>query len=83
MNYKSIYTSPRFDDEEDEKKQKMPDPFSDRFLKTRQIVLTGEVNKELADSIAKQLLILDAEDSKSPTELTSTLPNHTTTLHFF
>jgi ATP-dependent Clp protease protease subunit len=66
MNYKSIYSSPRFDDEDDEKKQKMPDPFSDRFLKTRQIVLTGEVNKELADSIAKQLLILDAEDSKSP-----------------
>ena len=66
MNYKSIYTSPRFDDEDEEKKQKMPDPFSDRFLKTRQIVLTGEVNKELADSIAKQLLILDAEDSKKP-----------------
>ena len=60
MNYKSIYTSPRFDDEDEEKKQKMPDPFSDRFLKTRQIVLTGEVNKELADAIAKQLLILDA-----------------------
>ena len=51
MNYKSIYTSPRFDDEDEEKKQKMPDPFSDRFLKTRQIVLTGEVNKELADAI--------------------------------
>ena len=58
MNYKSIYTSPRFDDEDEEKKQKAPDPFTDRFLKTRQIVLTGEVNKELADSIAKQLLIL-------------------------
>ena len=66
MNYKSIYTNPRFDDGEEEKKQKAPDQFSDRFLKTRQIVLTGEVNEELADSIAKQLLILDAEDSKSP-----------------
>ena len=66
MKLKSIYTSPRFDDEEDEKKQKAPDPFTDRFLKTRQIVLTGEVNKELADSIAKQLLILDADDPKSP-----------------
>ena len=66
MNYKSIYSSPRFDDEDDEKKQKMPDPFSDRFLKTRQIVLTGEVNKELADAIAKQLLILDSENSKAP-----------------
>ena len=66
MNYKSIYTSPRFDDEDEEKKQKMPDPFSDRFLKTRQIVLTGEVNKELADAIAKQLLILDSEDEKAP-----------------
>ena len=66
MNYKSIYTSPRFDDEDEEKKQKAPDSFTDRFLKTRQIVLTGEVNKELADSIAKQLLILDSEDNKSP-----------------
>ena len=49
---KAIYGSPFLDDEEnEEKKAKAPDPFSDRFLKTRQIILTGEVNKELADEI--------------------------------
>lgn len=58
--------TPRLDDEDEEKKQKMPEAFADRFLKTRQIILTGEINKELADSIARQLLILDAEDEKSP-----------------
>ena len=56
----SLYTSPRFDDEDEEKKQKREEPFADRFLKTRQIILTGEINKELADSIARQLLILYA-----------------------
>lgn len=65
MNTKLIYESPLLDDEE-EKKQKVPEQFSERFLKTRQIILTGEINKELADSIVRQLLILDSEDEKSP-----------------
>lgn len=65
MNTKSLYNSPLFDDEEDEKKQKAPEQFSEKFLKTRQIILTGEINKELADSIVRQLLILDSEDEKS------------------
>ena len=66
MNTKSLYNSPLFDDEKDEKKQKAPEQFSEKFLKTRQIILTGEINKELADSIVRQLLILDSEDEKSP-----------------
>ena len=67
MKFSSIYNVPLADDDEEEKKnQKAPDPFSDRFLKTRQIILTGEINKELADSIVRQLLILDSEDSKAP-----------------
>ncbi len=61
-NIQSIYVSPHFDDDdEEEKKQKKEEPFADKFLKTRQIILTGEINKELADSIARQLLILDSE----------------------
>ncbi len=64
---KSIYASPLFDDDEEEKKApKMPDPFSEKFLKTRQIILTGEINKDLADQIVRQLLILDTDDSKAP-----------------
>lgn len=66
MTTKSIYNVPLFDDEDEEKKQKAPEQFSDKFLKTRQIILTGEINKELADSIVRQLLILDSEDEKSP-----------------
>ena len=66
MTTKSIYNAPLFDDEDEEKKQKAPEQFSDKFLKTRQIILTGEINKELADSIVRQLLILDPEDEKSP-----------------
>ena len=62
-----MYNSPLFDDEEEEKKTpKAPDPFSERFLKTRQIILTGEINKDLADEIARQILILDSEDDKKP-----------------
>ena len=60
----SIYSTPRFDDDEEEKKQKKEEPFADRFLKTRQIILTGEINKELADAIARQLLILDSESNE-------------------
>ena len=62
---KSIYESPVFDDE-DKKDSKPVEQFTEIFLKTRQIILTGEVNKDLADSIARQLLILDAEDSSKP-----------------
>ncbi len=63
-NIQSIYVSPHFDDDdEEEKKQKKEEPFADKFLKTRQIILTGEINKELADSIARQLLILDSESN--------------------
>ena len=66
MRIKSLYNSPLFDDEDKEEKQKPQDQFLDRFLKTRQIILTDEINKALADQIAKQLLILDSEDEKAP-----------------
>ena len=63
----SVYKSIVLNDEDDEKKkEKAPAPFADRFLKTRQIILTGEINKDLADEIARELLILDSEDPKAP-----------------
>ena len=61
----SIYMS-FYNNEEKECKKDFQNPLSEKFLKTRQIILTGEVNKELAEAIATQLLILDSDDSKSP-----------------
>jgi len=51
--------------EEKEKNQKndTPDAFNVKFLKTRQILLSGEINKALAEKIIKQLLILEADSS--------------------
>lgn len=60
-------------DEEEEKeteqdkapKNDAPDAITSKFLKTRQILLSGEINKPLAEKIIKQLLILEA-DSDDP-----------------
>ncbi len=58
----------RYDDEdeeekkEDDKKASGPD-WSDKFLKTRTILLSGEVNKPLAERIVRQLLLLEAESA--------------------
>lgn len=55
--------------EDDEKKKKtpeMPDPLTEKFLKTRQILLSGEINKDLAEKIVRQLLVLEADNDKDP-----------------
>ncbi len=53
-------------DKEDEKKKmpEMPDPLTEKFMKTRQIILSGEINKDLAEKIVRQLLVLEADDDK-------------------
>jgi len=52
------------EDEEDKKEEKPQAPdLSDKFLKTRTILLTGEVNKALAERIVRHLLLLEAESS--------------------
>ena len=62
------------DDQEQEEEQsgkqssKVSDAISTKFLKTRQILLTGEVNKALTEKIVKQLLILEA-DSDEPIKI--------------
>ena len=56
-------------DEEEQEQEKTPespaDALSAKFLKTRQILLSGEVNKALTEKIIRQLLILEA-DSEEP-----------------
>lgn len=53
------------DEKKEEKKQEGQDPLAEKFLKTRQILMSGEVSEELADKICRQLLILEA-DSNDP-----------------
>lgn len=53
-------------DKKDEKEEgQNADELSMKFLKTRQILLSGEVNKALAEKVVRQLLILEA-DSDDP-----------------
>lgn len=52
------------DDEDKKKKEEGQDPFAEKFLKTRQILLSGEVSEDLAEKIVRQLLILEAESDK-------------------
>jgi ATP-dependent Clp protease, protease subunit len=57
----------RFDEEEeeDEKEQarRPDDALAERFLKTRTILLTGEINKELGERVIRQLLLLESLSS--------------------
>lgn len=52
--------------EDDEKKKSgaKPDALAEKFLKTRQILLSGEINKELAQTVNKQLLLLESDGTK-------------------
>ena len=60
---KSIFDSPFLNKDEEEKSSpKMPESVTEKFLKTRQIILSGEINKDLAEKIVSQLLVLEADD---------------------
>ena len=52
--------------DEDEKKKEGAgqDALAEKFLKTRQIILSGEVNHENAEKVIKQLLLLEADSDK-------------------
>lgn len=65
----------RYQDEEQEEEQEAAekqaegmDPLAHKFLKTRQILLSGEINKPLAEKIIRQLLVLEA-DSDDPIKI--------------
>jgi len=49
------------DDDDVQEKEKAPvlDPLAGRMLKTRTILLSGEINKELAEKTIRQLLLLE------------------------
>lgn len=53
-----------FAEGEDGKKNEKSEGVQEKLLKTRQIVVSGEVNEELVEKIVKQLLVLESESSK-------------------
>ena len=50
------------DEDSEEKKKDSPDPLAEKFLKTRQILLSGEINEDNAEKVIRQLLILEADN---------------------
>jgi ATP-dependent Clp protease protease subunit len=55
------YTDEDDDNDDIQEKEKQPilDPLAGRMLKTRTILLSGEINKELAEKSIRQLLLLE------------------------
>jgi len=47
--------------EQEQKKDPEQDALSQKLLKTRTIILSGEINKELAERVIRQLLLLEAD----------------------
>ena len=49
---------------ENDKNEYKPDPsLNDRLLKTRTVMISGEINRDRADEFARQMLVLDSESS--------------------
>ncbi|MEX2442000.1 MAG: ATP-dependent Clp protease proteolytic subunit [Alkalispirochaeta sp.] len=49
------------DEEQDQEKKNEQPPLLDKMIKTRTVLISGEVNKELAERVVRQLLILEQE----------------------
>ena len=56
------------DNEECEQAEKKEDAISEKFLKTRTILVSGEINKKCAEKVVTQMLLLEAE-SDSPIKI--------------
>ena len=60
MDLRDIWAAEEDDDEDDEdSRQTGPDPLIQRMLKTRTILLAGEIKKDLAERTIRQLLLLE------------------------
>ena len=49
--------------ENDNKEYKPEASLNDRLLRTRTVIISGEINKDRADEFARQMLVLDSESS--------------------
>ena len=52
------------DEDDDEEKQQSPDVLMQKMLKTRTILLSGQINKELAERVVRQLLLLEDQSDE-------------------
>lgn len=69
MNIRSqIQAQLNDDDDEEEKAPKSSELLLERLLETRTILLSGQVNKDLAERVIRQLLLLEAK-GKDPIKL--------------
>lgn len=59
---KKIYS----ENKEKTEKEKPSEAFEEKLLKTRQIILSGEINKELAEKIVKNLFVLESSSKTEP-----------------
>ena len=55
-------------EEECEQNEKKEDAISEKFLKTRTILISGEINKKCAEKVVTQMLLLEA-DNDSPIKI--------------
>lgn len=63
MTDKKLVTSQ--EEQEEDKKKEVPPSVAEKLLKTRQIILSGEIKEDTAEDIISRLLILEAE-SRDP-----------------
>jgi ATP-dependent Clp protease, protease subunit len=67
------HTRPRFDEEDDDEPAATParpeEALAERFLKTRTILLSGEINKESSERFIRQLLLLESLGTEAVTVL--------------
>ncbi|GHT64815.1 ATP-dependent Clp protease proteolytic subunit 2 [Spirochaetia bacterium] len=60
MKFEDIRNEGEEDEEsEEDSKQALPDPLLNKMLKTRTILLSGEIKKDLAERTIRQLLLLE------------------------
>ena len=52
------------DNEECEQNEKKEDAISEKFLKTRTILISGEINKKCAEKVVTQMLLLEADNDR-------------------
>jgi ATP-dependent Clp protease protease subunit len=58
--YSRISSEEEQEPQEENGKKKPEDPITERFLKTRTILLTGEIDKDLSEKVIRHLLLLES-----------------------